>query len=99
MFTIIGALAGATIALVAGQDVLFIVFGLVLLGSWGALFLERHEAWQPAAQQDAFSRWLELQGSYYDQPTRQTIRYRGIHAYFGGPLMFLAVLTYSLFLR
>jgi uncharacterized protein len=46
--------------------------------------------WRPAAHQDGISRWLELEGSYYDQPPRQTIHYRGIRAYFGGPLMFIA---------
>jgi uncharacterized protein len=90
MFTILGALAGAAITLVSGQSILFIVFGLVLLASWGALFLERHQQWQPAAHQDGVSRWLELDGCYYDQPARQTIRYRAVRAYVGGPLMFLA---------
>ena len=90
MFTIVGALLGAAITLASGQSVLFILFGLVLLASWGALFLEGHEQWRPAARQDAVSRWLELQGSYYDQPDRQTIDYQGVRAYFGGPLMFVA---------
>ena len=43
MFTILGALTGAAITLIAGQRVLFVAFGLVLLASWGALFLQRHE--------------------------------------------------------
>jgi uncharacterized membrane protein YfcA len=88
MFTIVGALAGAEITLASGQNLLFILFGLVLLASWGALFLERHEQWRPAAHQDGVSRWLELQGSYYDQPTEQTIHYRAVRACLGGPLMF-----------
>jgi uncharacterized membrane protein YfcA len=90
MFTILGALAGAALTLVSGQSVLFIAFGIVLLVSWLALFVQRHQPWHPAEHQDAFSRWLELEGSYYDQPTRQTIHYRGVRAYFGGPLMFAA---------
>ena len=40
--------------------------------------------------QDRFSRWLELEGSYYDQAAHQTIEYRAVRAYAGGPLMFLA---------
>src|SRR5512143_1931902 len=43
MFTILGALTGAAITLVSGQRLLFIAFGVVLLASWGALFLQRHE--------------------------------------------------------
>jgi len=93
MFTILGAMVGAMITLVSGQPMLFIVFGAVLLLSWLALFAERHETWQPADHQDRFSRWLELEGSYYDQAARKTIRYRGVRAYLGGPLMFVAGLV------
>ena len=93
MFTILGAMVGAMITLVSGQPLLFIVFGLVLLLSWLALFLERHETWRPAVHQDRFSRWLELEGSYYDQAARKTIQYRAIRAYLGGPLMFVAGLV------
>ena len=93
MFTIVGALVGAAITLVAGQSFLFILFGLVLLLSWLALVVQGNRQWQPATRQDAFSRWLELEGSYYDQPSHTTIQYKGIRAYFGGPLMFGAGLV------
>jgi uncharacterized protein len=96
MFTILGALVGAAITLASGQRMLFIAFGLVLLGSWGALFLQRHEGWQPVAHQDGFSHWLELEGSYRDQATAQTINYRAGRAYLGGPLMFGAGLIAGL---
>lgn len=88
MFTIVGALVGAAITLASGQSVLFIAFGAVLLLSWLALFIQRHEQWQPASRQDAISRWLQLKGSYYDAPSKQTIQYYGVRAYAGGPLMF-----------
>jgi len=96
MFTIVGALAGAAITLVSGRRILFILFGAVLLSSWVALFRQRNEGWQPAAYQDVFSRWLELQGSYYDRSVQQTIAYRGVRAYLGGPLMFGAGLIAGL---
>ncbi|OQA41865.1 MAG: hypothetical protein BWY52_02428 [Chloroflexi bacterium ADurb.Bin325] len=63
MFTIVGALVGAAITLVSGQRLLFIAFGVVLLASWAALFLQRHAGWQPVAHQDSLSHWLELEGS------------------------------------
>jgi uncharacterized membrane protein YfcA len=88
MFTILGAITGATITLASGQAMLFIAFAAVLLISWLTLFAERHQQWHPAVHQDRLSRWLELQGSYYDQAARQTIEYRGVRAYLGGPLMF-----------
>ncbi|MCL4393952.1 MAG: sulfite exporter TauE/SafE family protein [Chloroflexi bacterium] len=96
MFTIVGALVGASITLVSSQRPLFLAFGVVLLASWLTLFLQRHEGWRPVAHQDAFSGWLELAGSYYDQPMQQTIEYRGARAYFGGPLMFGAGLIAGL---
>jgi uncharacterized protein len=88
MFTIVGALTGAAITMVSGQRPLFFAFGVVLLGSWAALFAERHQGWHPKERQDAFSRWLELEGSYEDLAARETIVYRGVRAYIGGPLMF-----------
>jgi uncharacterized membrane protein YfcA len=88
MFTIVGALAGAAITLIVVQRYLFILFGVVLLTTWITLYLHRHETWRPAEHQDAFSRWLELEGSYHDQATGETFHYRGIRACFGAPLMF-----------
>lgn len=96
MFTIVGALAGAAITLVSGKRFLFILFGIVLLSSWIALFRQRNEGWQPTAHQDVFSRWLELKGSYYDRSVQHTIVYHGARAYFGGPLMFGAGLIAGL---
>lgn len=88
MFTIVGALVGAAITLTTLQGPLFIVFGVVLLGSWVTLVAQRHEQWQPATHQDSFSRWLQLEGSYYDQAVDQTFAYRAVRAYLSGPLMF-----------
>ncbi len=96
MFTIVGALAGAAITLLSGRRILFVLFGGVLLSSWAALFRQRKEGWRPVAHQDGFSRWLELEGSYYDQSVRETIVYQGARAYFGGPLMFCAGLIAGL---
>jgi len=96
MFTIVGALAGAAITLVSGRKFLFILFGIVLLSSWIVLFRQRNEGWRPAGHQDAFSRWLELEGSYDDRSVRQVIVYHGARAYLGGPLMFGAGLIAGL---
>ncbi len=96
MFTILGAITGAAITIVSSSQPLYLVFGLVLLSSWLALFLQRHEGWRPVAHQDRLSQWLELEGSYHDQAANQTINYRGARAYFGGPLMFGAGLIAGL---
>ena len=47
----------------------------------------------PSPHQDRFSRWLELDGSYFDQATGETVHYRAGRAYLGGPLMFVAGLV------
>jgi uncharacterized membrane protein YfcA len=87
MFTIGGALAGAGITLAISPRPLFVAFGLVLLGSWFTLLFAGHESWYNGPQ-DRLSRWLELEGSYYDTALQQTIEYRAHRAYLGAPLMF-----------
>jgi uncharacterized membrane protein YfcA len=96
VFTMLGALTGAAIALRSGQRWLFVIFALVLLGSWLTLFLQKHEHWRPAEHQDRVSRWLELDGSYYDHAAGHTIHYHGVRAYLGGPAMFAAGLIAGL---
>lgn len=90
MFTILGAISGAAITVVSSRRPLFLLFGVVLLGTWVALFFQSHEHWTPVARVDRFSRWLELRGTYYDRAQQQTITYEGARAWAGGPLMFLA---------
>jgi uncharacterized membrane protein YfcA len=87
MFTILGALAGASITLAISPEPLYVVFGLVLLGSWVALWLAQRQTQHESAQ-DRFSRWLELDGSYPDSALGQTIDYRARRAYLGGAVMF-----------
>ena len=88
MFTILGAIVGASVTLVSGDRLLFVAFGAVLLLSWGTLFLRPHDEQSYLHPQDRFSRWLELQGSYFDHAQGETIEYRGRRAYLGGPMMF-----------
>jgi uncharacterized protein len=88
MFTILGALAGARITLASSSRPLYIIFGLVLLGSWLALLTAGHYSWHQPQLQDSFTRWLELEGSYPDQVVGETIHYKARRAYFGAPLMF-----------
>jgi uncharacterized membrane protein YfcA len=96
MFTIVGALVGATITLASAHRPLFILFGVALLGSAMPILIQRREGSRRPAHQDSFSRWLELEGSYHDEPMQETISYRGIRAYLGGPLMFGAGLISGL---
>jgi uncharacterized membrane protein YfcA len=97
MFTLLGALVGATITLTAERRGLYILFGMVLLVSVAALIVRRigHPTSQPSAQ-DGISQWLELDGDYYDQALGKTISYRGVRAYLAGPLMLGAGLVAGL---
>jgi len=88
MFTILGALAGAAITLASSPRPLYIAFGLVLLGSWIALLVVGDDESWHAGPQDSISRWLELEGSYYDSSAGRVIHYRARRAYLGAPLMF-----------
>jgi uncharacterized membrane protein YfcA len=90
MFTIVGALVGASVTLISSRRILFVLFGLVLLATWTTLFARRSEEWKPVDRVDRFSQWLSLGGSYYDQAHGRTIVYQGGRAYLGAPLMFLA---------
>jgi uncharacterized membrane protein YfcA len=96
MFTIVGAIVGAAITLASGQRILYLLFGIVLLGSWVALLYQRRLPEKPKATQDRLSEWLELSGSYYDQATHETISYRAVRAHFGALLMFGAGLVAGL---
>jgi hypothetical protein len=96
MLTIVGALVGASITVGANQRFLFILFGIVLLASWGTLLERRAEEWRPAEHQDAFSHWLELEGQYPDQAMGRIVSYQGVNAALGGPLMFGAGLIAGL---
>jgi uncharacterized protein len=88
MFTIVGALAGASITLAISPRPLFIAFGLVLLGSWLVLLLAGHAPWHEVTEQDRITHWLELEGSYPDQVLGHTVHYKARRAYLGAPLMF-----------
>ncbi|HKT12121.1 MAG TPA: sulfite exporter TauE/SafE family protein [Terriglobia bacterium] len=88
MFTIVGAMVGARITLASSPRPLYIIFGLVLLGSWVVLLMDKYLSLGQVAEQDAFTRWLELEGSYPDLATGKTVAYKARRAYLGAPLMF-----------
>src|SRR3989442_4368339 len=68
-FTMLGALAGASITVAAGRGVLFLLFGTVLLLSWVALWMQREEGWTPIPRPDRLSRWLQVEGPYSGRVT------------------------------
>jgi uncharacterized membrane protein YfcA len=96
MFTMLGAIAGAALTVSLPSRFLFFLLGAVLLGSAGLLWSRRRQEWTAVEEQDAFSRWLELDGVYEDRALGRPVEYRATRAYLGGPLMFLAGLVAGL---
>jgi uncharacterized protein len=88
MFTILGALAGASAVVVIDPRWLYLLFGIVLMASWTALFLRHKMDWRPISHQDAFSRWLELEGRYPDLRNNEIVEYRATRAALGASSMF-----------
>jgi len=93
MFTITGAIAGATITAVIAPQYLYFFFAAFLLTSFISL---RHPAAESApapTNQDNVSRWLNLKGSYFDEAKRRVIEYRATNALWGGLGMVIAGLA------
>lgn len=88
MFTILGALVGAAITLKSGGRFIYLVFGLVLLASFVALWLKPKMGETGNMRQDRLSAFLELEGEYYDQVANRVVPYKGTRAGLGGVLMF-----------
>jgi uncharacterized membrane protein YfcA len=90
MFTIIGALIGATITTIIAPVFLYFFFAAFLCTSF--LKLKSEKTYQ-TIEQDRLSQWLGLHGSYYDEYRRQQIDYRVTNAIPGGIGMLIAGLA------
>jgi uncharacterized membrane protein YfcA len=91
MFTIVGALIGATLTLFAGSNSLFIVFGTILIFSGIAMVMKKgRKDGETTLVEDRFSRSLGLTCSYEDRAEKRRIEYCPTHVREGGPLMILA---------
>jgi len=92
MFTITGAIAGATITTLIAPVYLYFFFAAFLLTSFLKL-KEPMGTFVPAVSQDRLSRWLHLEGGYFDEAIRQKIDYRANNALLGGLGMLFAGLA------
>ena len=96
VFSMIGALIGASITVASGQRLLFILFGLTLLVSLASMLKQQYGKKRQTPRQDPISHWLELEGSYYDRAAKQPIVYHGVRSYIAGPAMLVAGTTAGL---
>jgi len=93
MFTMAGAIIGATITSYIAPRLLYLFFaGFLLTSFYGMAGHLRHNA-PIQVTQDRVSRWLNLQGSYYDQATRKEVEYKMTNAPLGGLGMMVAGLA------
>jgi uncharacterized protein len=92
MFTITGAIAGATITTLIAPVYLYFFFAAFLLTSFLKL-KEPMGTFVPAVSQDRLSRWLHLEGGYFDEAIRQKIDYHANNALLGGLGMLVAGLA------
>jgi uncharacterized membrane protein YfcA len=90
MFTITGAIIGATITTLIAPRYLYLFFAAFLLTSFYGLAGHLREEFPKGVDQDRFSKWLELKGSYYDQAARRKVNYRISNAHIGGLGMLIA---------
>jgi uncharacterized membrane protein YfcA len=93
MFTIVGAIVGATVTANIQPRLLYFFFAGFLLTSFYGLSGHLKEEFPKGVKQDKLSKWLELQGSYYDQSARKQVNYKMTKAYLGGPAMMVAGLA------
>jgi len=93
MFTIVGAIIGATITSYIAPRFLYFFFAAFLLTSFYGLSGHLRQEFPKRVKQDRFSKWLELGGSYYDQAAGRKVNYKMKNALLGGPGMMVAGLA------
>ncbi len=93
IFTVIGAIVGATITLLIPSKYLYFFFATFLLTSFYGIRKKMQSNVYENIPQDKFSKWLELEGSYYDESLKKKVDYKIIRAHLGGPAMMIAGLA------
>jgi uncharacterized membrane protein YfcA len=94
VFTSVGAIIGASITTLIAPVYLYFFFAAFLMTS----FLRKRRrppggAAVTPGRRERLSRWLELEGSYFDEATKQTISYRADRPLLGGMGMMVAGLA------
>lgn len=90
MFTVVGAIAGASVTSLIAPRILYFFFAAFLLTSFYGIRKYAREDILAGARQDRLARWLNLQGSYYDKKLAKQVDYRLTKPALAGPGMFVA---------
>ena len=92
MFTITGAIVGATITTIIRPTFLYFFFAAFLLTAF-LRFRHALKEFNPSVSQDRFSKWLGLHGSYFDRYSGQVVDYKVNNSILGGLGMLVAGLA------
>jgi uncharacterized membrane protein YfcA len=93
MFTITGAIMGATVTTVISPVYLYFFFAVFLLSSFLTFKGSVKDDSIASENQDTISRWLELKGSYFDESLKEIVEYKVRNALLGGMGMLAAGLA------
>ncbi len=93
MFTITGAIIGATITSFIAPKLLFFFFAAFLITSFYGVRSHLQEEVPTDVKQDNLAKWLGLKGSYYDQALGREISYKITRPALGGVGMLVAGLA------
>ncbi|MFO7171381.1 MAG: sulfite exporter TauE/SafE family protein [Bacillota bacterium] len=86
--TTAGALTGALLAGMVSPRYLYVAFGAVLLYSALAMYRSRQQELPGEVRPDALSRWLRLEGEYFDPALGRAVSYRAGRALPGLIIMY-----------
>ncbi len=90
MFTIVGAIVGATITVFIAPVFLYFLFAVFLSTSFINFRSSLKAKYVMPEKQDRLSKWLGLEGSYYDKANNKVVKYKGTNSLLGGLGMFVA---------
>lgn len=90
MFTIVGAIVGASITSVIAPKFLYFFFAAFLLTSFYGVWKYVREEIPTGVRQDGLARWLKLKGSYYDERLGKQVEYEMTRPAIAGPGMLVA---------
>ena len=93
MFTVTGAIIGAIITSFIAPKLLFFFFAFFLISSLTGLRKNMNVEIPEISKQDKISKWLKLEGEYYDEALKQKVQYKVTNAIPGGLGMLIAGLA------
>lgn len=93
MFTITGAIMGATVTTIIAPVYLYFFFAAFLLSSFLSFRGSAKDDSIASDNQDTVSKWLELRGSYFDEALKEIVEYKVRNALLGGVGMLVAGLA------